>query len=540
MKSKSTVIIGVVGSVLDSGFHEERWQKWRPTISLCRHPALPVTRYELLYQRQHKDIAGVVAADIARVSPGTQAKLTAQDIENPWDFEEVYASLHDFARGYDFNPDKEDYLVHITTGTHVQQICLFLLTESRHFPAQLVQTSPVTPKRKGPEGNYTVINLDLSKYDRLASRFATEVKEARSFLKSGIETRNARFNALIEQIEHVAGASRDPLLLTGPTGAGKSQLARRIYELKKARHQTAGAFVEVNCATLRGDAAMSALFGHVKGAFTGALKDRPGLLRAADGGLLFLDEIGELGLDEQAMLLRALEEKRFLPLGSDREAGSDFQLIAGTNRDLAGRVREGAFREDLLARINLWTFRLPGLRERTEDIEPNLGYELDQFARRTGRRVTMNQEAREQFLAFAISSAAKWNANFRDLNAAITRMATLASGGRITRDVLDGELDRLRGAWREPMPEGDGIALLEPLLGPEKLAALDFFDALQLASIVRVCRESASLAEAGRKLFACSRLKRSVTNDSDRLRKYLERFDLRWDDCHRDHAISSA
>src|SRR4030095_7720389 len=130
----------------------------------------------------------------------------------------------------------------------------------------------------------------------------------------------------------------------------KSQLARRIYELKKARHQVTGAFVEVNCATLRGDAAMSALFGHVKGAFTGALKDRAGLLRAADGGVLFLDEIGELGRDEQAMLVRALEEKRFSPFGSDVEVSSDFQLIAGTNRELLPAVREGRFREDLLAR----------------------------------------------------------------------------------------------------------------------------------------------------------------------------------------------
>src|SRR5205814_8537630 len=99
------------------------------------------------------------------------------------------------------------------------------------------------------------------------------------------------------------------------------------------------------------------LFGHVKGAFTGALTPRPGLLRAADGGILFLDEIGELGVDEQAMLLRALEEKVFMPLGSDKEASSNFQLIAGTNRDLARAVATGTFREDLFARIDLWTFR---------------------------------------------------------------------------------------------------------------------------------------------------------------------------------------
>jgi len=114
---------------------------------------------------------------------------------------------------------------------------------------------------------------------------------------------------------------------------------------------------------------MSALFGHVKGAFTGAINPRPGLLRAADGGILFLDEIGELGPDEQAMLLRALEDKVFLPMGSDREVKSDFQLVAGTNRDLFALVREGKFRDDLLARINLWAFQMPGLRDRIEDIE---------------------------------------------------------------------------------------------------------------------------------------------------------------------------
>jgi transcriptional regulatory protein RtcR len=98
-----------------------------------------------------------------------------------------------------------------------------------------------------------------------------------------------------------------------------TRLARRIFELKRRREQLSGAFVEINCATLRGDHAMSTLFGHVKGAFTGAASNRPGLLMTADQGLLFLDEIGELGLDEQAMLLRAIEERRFLPVGADRE-----------------------------------------------------------------------------------------------------------------------------------------------------------------------------------------------------------------------------
>ena len=194
MCARQTVVIGLLGSVLDSGFHQERWNKWRPTVSLCQHRDLPVARFELIYLQPHEHIARCVAADLERVSPETQVKLTAQELKNPWDFEEVYGSLHDFAGDYPFRPDDEDYLVHITTGTHVQQICLFLLTESRHFPARLAQTSPVDATRRGPEGKYSIIDLDLSKYDQIAARFQREARDAASFLKSGIETRNPQFN----------------------------------------------------------------------------------------------------------------------------------------------------------------------------------------------------------------------------------------------------------------------------------------------------------------------------------------------------------
>lgn len=340
-------------------------------------------------------------------------QLHLVSFKDAWDFEEVYATLHDFARRYPFEPDREDYLVHITPGSHVQQISLFLLTEARYFPARLIQTSPPKRKREGA-GTFRVIDLDLSKYDQLASRFAREQHEGLSFLKSGIDTKNPAFNALIAQIERVAINSREPILLLGPTGSGKSQLARKIYELKRARRQVNGDLVDVNCATLRGDMAMSTLFGHVKGAFTGATRDRPGHLRLADQGVLFLDEIGELGRDEQAMLLRALEEKRFLPVGADKEVRSDFQLIAGTNRHLKKEVQTGNFREDLFARINLWTFRLPSLQERGEDVEPNLNYELAQFSKTHGRQATFSKESRELFLHFAVSRQRKQNTNDAD------------------------------------------------------------------------------------------------------------------------------
>jgi transcriptional regulatory protein RtcR len=526
MPKKKTVVLGLLGPVLDAGRGPARWEKWRPTVSLFQQEDLLVDRMELLHEPKFTSLAHVLSADLTAVSPETTVRPHAVQFGDAWDFQGVYGALHDFARNYPFTPDSEEYLVHITTGSHVAQICLFLLTEARYFPAKLIQTAPPNKKNGGGAGSFAIIDLDLSKYDRLASRFDLEVRESTSFLKSGIATRNRQFNALIDQIERVAVASQAPILLTGPTGAGKSQLARRIYELKKLRRQIEGKLVEVNCATLRGDGAMSALFGHVRGAFTGAIGERAGLLRAAGGGLLFLDEVGELGLDEQAMLLRAIEERRFLPVGSDKEVRSDFQLIAGTNCNLQAAVRAGQFREDLLARINLWSFPLPALRDRREDIEPNLEYELAQFARMHGSNVTFNKEARERFLQFATHASALWTGNFRDLNAAVIRMGTLSAGGRIDRAVVDQEISRLQSAWATPEEPTD--THLQALCSEQVLAGMDLFDRIQLAEVVRICRASRTLSEAGRHLFAISRAKKGSANDADRLRKYLARFGLNW------------
>ena len=517
-------MLGFLGTALDAGKGAARWDAWRPSVDVCRHEDLVVERFELLSTRRFAALAEVVAADIRGVSPETQVHIHDVEFDDPWDFGEVYAKTDDFVRTLEWRPDEEDYLVHMTTGTHVAQICLFLLVETRRIPGRLLQTAP--PKRRSEKaGSYAIIDLDLSKYDRLAKRFRKERTDALTFLKSGIATRNVAFNILIERIERVAIASKSPILLTGPTGAGKSQLARRIHELKVARGQVAGPFVEVNCATLRGDGSMSTLFGHEKGAFTGAASARAGLLRSAHTGVLFLDEIGELGLDEQAMLLRALEEGRFLPVGSDREVASDFQLIAGTNRDLGSAVASGRFREDLLARIDLWTFRLPRLAERPEDIEPNLSFELERWEERHGTRVSLNREARDRFLSFATSKEAVWSGNFRDFNAALVRMATLCEDGRIGVDVVEDEISRLTAAWKrlEPQPESDVLAGHLPAAA---IQALDRFDRVQLEDVLRVCEDSRSLSDAGRTLFENSLAKRTSPNHADRLRKYLLRFGL--------------
>jgi len=523
---KRRVVIGLLGTTMDRGITAKRWEAWRPSVAVCQHQDLLVDRFELLHFIRFTALAETVRDDIHRVSPETEVRLVVDPTTDAWDFEDVYGNLHDFARAYRFDSEAEDYLVHITTGSHVAQICLFLLTESRHIPARLLQTGPPAGVRGQNPGSFTIIDLDLSKYDRIATRFARDELDERSLLKSGIQTRSASFNDVVERLDRVTMRSAAPILLLGPTGAGKSLMARRIYELKKARRLVNGPFVEINCATIRGDAAMSALFGHVKGAFTGAVRDRPGLLASADSGVLFLDEIGELGLDEQAMLLRALEEKRFLPLGSDREASSDFQLIAGTNRDLTETVADGRFRDDLLARINLWTFRLPGLVDRREDIEPNLDYELDQFRRRSGTAVTFSKEARQLFLAFASSAAARWPGNFRDLNAVTTRLATLAPAGRITVDQVRAEIVYLTTSWAPKAAKP--TELVDRVVSSHAAANLDRFERVQLEDVLQVCRDSSTLSAAGRQLFDRSRERKRIANDADRLRKYLARFDLDW------------
>ncbi len=531
----NNVVIGILGSRLDhGGLGKRRFGRWRPSVSILLQSNFTVSRFVLIHHVDEIELARMTANDMRELSPQTEVILYEVDYQNPWDFETVYSQLYAFSNKQVFDIDKENYYVHITTGTHVAQICLFLLTEARYLPAKLLQTSPV--KQGEPNallGTMQIIDLDLSQYDQIASRFAMESLAANEYLKDGINARNTAFNAMIGQIEKVAIKSTAPMLLTGPTGAGKTRLAKRIFSLKKQRGQLTGKLVEVNCATLRGDNAMSALFGHSKGAFTGAASERAGLLREANNGLLFLDEIGELGLDEQAMLLRAIEDKTFMPLGSDKEVSSDFQLIAGTNQQLHSRVKAGQFREDLLARINLWTYELPSLKDRIEDLEPNLQFELQKIIKIVGYKVSFSQAALRQYLAFGHSKQALWRSNFRDLNASIWRMATLAEGGRINEDVVDVEIKRLQNDWQSYATETTHNDLIKQFLSAEAIAKIDIFDQAQLNTVLETCQKSRNLAEAGRVLFNVSRQNKASSNDSHRLKVYLQRFGLSFADIER-------
>lgn len=515
------VVIGFLGTKLDMG----KMRKWKPTPSLFVHDDFPVERLELLYDNRYLRLAEKIQREISYTSPETEVILNEMNLADPWDFQEVYGAMFDFARNYGFDDEREQYHLHLTTGTHVAQICWFLLAESRHVPAKLVQTGP--PRGEDRQPTLDIIDLDLSRYNALQQRFDLMSRENSDLLKGGIGTKNPAFNKMIDHVELVAGASDAPILLLGETGTGKTELAQRIYDLKLQRRRVKGRMVHVNCATLKGDHALAMLFGQRR-SFTGAAgTERGGLLREADGGVLFLDELDQLGLDEQAAILHAIETGRYYPLGSDHEVSSRFQVIASSNRDLTGLVAEGRFRPDLLARINMWRFYLPALRDRPEDVEANLMHELTRTSRQLGAEYGFNADAAAGYMAFAKDPATPWPANFRDLGGSVQRLCTLAPRGRITLAMVGDEIATLRQNWRASEAEPDRT-LIKSVMGGEA-ETLDPFDVVQLALVIRTCRHSSSLSAAGRTLFAQSRAKRASKNDSDRLRKYLGKFGLDWD-----------
>jgi transcriptional regulator with GAF, ATPase, and Fis domain len=218
------------------------------------------------------------------------------------------------------------------------------------------------------------------------------------------------------------------VLLTGESGTGKEVVARFLW---RASPRAQGPFVALNCAALPEQLLESELFGFEKGAFTGAVAVRPGRIEQAAGGVLFLDEVGEMSLVVQAKLLRVLQEREFQRLGGTRTLKTDARLIAATNRDLSAALARGTFREDLYYRLHVFEIRLPPLRERPEDIPPLLEVFVDEIGRQVGRPAAgVSREARDKLLAYA------WPGNVRELRNAVERAVILAEGGLITSEHL--------------------------------------------------------------------------------------------------------
>jgi DNA-binding NtrC family response regulator len=298
-----------------------------------------------------------------------------------------------------------------------------------------------------------------------------------------------RMLELKELIDRVAAADSS-ILIRGETGTGKELVARAIHESSSRSDRP---FVAVNSAALPRDLVESELFGHVRGAFTGASQDRPGFFRLADKGTLFLDEIGELPLELQPKLLRALESQEITPVGGGRPVHVDVRILAATHRDLAEEAKAGRFREDLLYRIRVVELTLPALRDRPGDIAVLAEHLLNRVCKRLGRRVlTIDPRAVNALLA------APWRGNVRELENALERAVLLTDSDTIGISDLPPEL---RGEFS---PVADTEALRE---------SVEHFEEQHIRRVLRDCDDNRE--EAARRLDV----------DPSTLYRRLKRFD---------------
>jgi len=255
---------------------------------------------------------------------------------------------------------------------------------------------------------------------------------------------------VLRVVEQVA-PSTATVLIEGPSGTGKELVADALHALSPRRDKP---LVKVNCSAIPETLLEAELFGHEKGAFTGAHTRKDGRFARADGGTLFLDEIGTLSLPIQAKLLRTLQDGTFEPLGSTRTMQSDCRIIAATNTDLARAVKEGSFREDLYYRLNVIRIALPSLKERMDDIPLLLGHFLALHAARNSRSI-------DGFDAGALKAlqAYDWPGNVRELSHAVERAVVLTAGRTITRECLPEGIRLASGPEPEPAPGERVIAV---------------------------------------------------------------------------------
>ena len=259
---------------------------------------------------------------------------------------------------------------------------------------------------------------------------------------SGLVVRSEAMQRVLELARRVARVE-STALLTGESGVGKERLARLIHDESPRGGRP---FVAVNCGAVTETLLESELFGHARGSFTGAERDRPGLFEAAGGGTLFLDEVGEVSPGMQVKLLRALQEREVRRVGENRARPVDVRVVAATNRNLAEEVAAGRFRQDLYYRLRVIELRVPPLRDRAEDVLPLARVFLAETARRMGRKVTgFTPRAADQLLRYP------WPGNVREVQNAVEHAVALCAGSRVEVEDLPEEL---RSAMPRPRPAG--------------------------------------------------------------------------------------
>lgn len=278
--------------------------------------------------------------------------------------------------------------------------------------------------------NLKVVAERALRYHRLRREYLDlQEKKWREGSYCGLIGKSSKMRLLFQTIDKIAGSPSN-VLITGESGSGKEMVARAIHAQGDRRDKP---FIAINCSAIPKDLLESELFGHVKGAFTGALQDRKGLFEEAREGIVFLDEIGDMPFDLQAKLLRVLQERKIKPIGRNRSIEIGVRVLAAAHQDLAKMVREGKFRDDLYYRLNVIPLQVPALRERREDI-PLLAHAfLEKFRPYNPTVETFSPEAMERMLCL------RWTGNVRELENAVERAVMLCSSNVITADDISVE-----------------------------------------------------------------------------------------------------
>jgi len=431
----------------------------------------------------------------------TQIKLECKDVEgmpnihlmpvtipDVIDYTGIYTTLLQAVatiRGR-FEHLRVNWWVLLDPGTPQMQTSWILLVRSGAFPAGLIQGVP--PRFNN--GLYTCREVDLSddalpfilppgdsppspelmqetsypEETEAFRNFSAEADLVTALSESGLTIRDEITRQVFRQAWTVAQHDHYHHLILGETGTGKSELAKWIHHCSPRKDKP---MQTVNCATITSAMAESMLFGHKKGAFTGAETDRPGFLRSADGGILFLDEIGELSLDLQARLLHVLDDGTFYPMGSDEPVKADVVIIAATNRDLKDMEEKGTFRQDLYSRLSMFPLTMPPLRDRPEDLNAIIENSIEDWNKRN------NTVKKISSRADTILKNYNWPKNIRELQQLITRVCMLSVSDEIIPEDLPPEiLESAEENFRSRiptviLPEG-GVKLREVIMNIEK------------------------------------------------------------------------
>ena len=381
-------------------------------------------------------------------------------LDSPTDYVQIYQFVAPKLRELTADNPDSHLSVHLSPGTP-QMAAVSILLGKTSFDAHFLESS----EEQGLKD--IVIPFDIS------AEFLLKKSTQRLFdLASAAASRSADFDAIIGESPQIISAINDaaqfaqyniPVLVLGETGTGKELIANAIWNSGHAKYRAK--YKSINCGAIAGDLINSELFGHRKGAFTGAISNKNGIFSEADGGTIFLDEFGELPLETQVRLLRVLQEKKFTPVGATEEIDVDVRIIAATNRNLTKDITEGRFREDLFHRVAVGIVHLPSLRERQGDLKILANFFMSRIGKTlgfSGKKLTPD--------AWNLILGHDWPGNVRELENALTRACVLSQDDKISSDIMKRSIIQLPKKSNFSLPDelGDAFNLDRTIANIEK------------------------------------------------------------------------